>query len=313
MFRFLLFIISIAVIWIFSNRYFITLQAPEQIPEIITPEATVLEVVVPKVVVPKVITVSQGEIRLIPVPEKVSLNAGTVSAFFDGKKVPVFDYGGRAYTLVPVSAQKSVGTYNLEIFRDEQVIDSLPVIITRKEFPEDILNVPYEFVEFPKQVQDNIREIKQPFLDALQRTSEMRRWNTGFSYPLDAIDITDFFGQRRVYTNYTTPFHSGVDLKASLGTFIYSVSEGQVLWGGDSKLYFEGNAVVVDHGQEIISMYLHLDSVEVGVGDKVERNQILGRSGTSGFGTGPHLHFAVKVGGEYVNPLQFIEAFQAIR
>ena len=312
-FWFLLFIVSIAVIWIFSSKYFITLQVPEQTLEIIAPEAIVLEVIVPKVVVPEVITVPQGEIRLIPIPKKVSLNTETVHAFFDGKKVPVFDYSGRVYTLVPVSAQKSVGTYNLEIFKDEQIIDLLPIIITRKEFPEDVLNIPYEFVEFPKQVQDNIREIKQPFLEALQKTSETRRWSTGFSYPLDVIDITDFFGKRRVYTNYTTPFHNGVDLRATSGTSVYSVSGGQVLWGGDSKLYFEGNAVVVDHGQEIISMYLHLDSVKVEAGDKIERNQILGRSGASGFGTGPHLHFAVKVGGEYVDPLQFIEAFQDVR
>lgn len=310
---FLLFIVPITAVWVLGSEYLVSRQIPERIPEVITSEATVLEVVVPKVVVPKVVAVPQGEIRLVLVPRNISLNPGITRAIFDGAEVPIFDYSGYVYVLLPVSAQKPVGAYDLEVLEGERVVNSLLVNVVHKEFPKDVLNVSYEFVEFPQEVKDSIREVKQPFLEALQRTVAIRRWSTGFSHPLEVIDITDFFGQQRVYTNYTTPFHSGVDLRAAPGTSVRAISEGRVLWGGDSKLYFEGNAVVIDHGQKIISMYLHLDSVEVEVGDIVRRGQVVGRSGASGFGTGPHLHFAVKVGGKYVGPLQFIGAFQDIR
>jgi len=312
-FWFLLFVVSFFTIWVLDNRYLVSRQIPEQITEVIISEATVLEVVVPKATIPEVVTVPQGEIRLVPVPRNISLNLGITRAIFSDIEIPIFDYEDQVYVLVPASAQKPVGAYNLEILEDERVVNSLIVNVVHKEFPKDVLNVRYEFAEFPQEVKENIREVKQPFLEALQRTVVTRRWSTGFSYPLETIDITDFFGQQRVYTNYTTPFHSGVDLRAAPGTSVRAISEGRVLWGGDSKLYFEGNAVVIDHGQKIISMYLHLDSVEVEVHDIVRRGQVVGRSGASGFGTGPHLHFAVKVGGEYVGPLQFIGVFQDIR
>jgi murein DD-endopeptidase MepM/ murein hydrolase activator NlpD len=67
-------------------------------------------------------------------------------------------------------------------------------------------------------------------------------------------------------------------------------------------LYFEGNCVVLDHGQGLLSLYLHLSEIKVKEGERVERGQVLGLSGATGRATGPHLHIAVRWQGVYLNP-----------
>ena len=84
------------------------------------------------------------------------------------------------------------------------------------------------------------------------------------------------------------------------GTSVTAVNRGQVILA--RSLFFEGNCVVIDHGQGLLSLYLHLSKFSVKEGDAVEKHQQIGRSGGTGRATGPHLHLAVRWQGVYLNP-----------
>jgi murein DD-endopeptidase MepM/ murein hydrolase activator NlpD len=91
-----------------------------------------------------------------------------------------------------------------------------------------------------------------------------------------------------------------LDFRVPSGTPVAAMNDGTVLLA--RPLYFEGNFVVVDHGQGLLTLYLHLSGFKVKEGDQVKRGEIIGLSGGTGRATGPHLHVAVRWQGTYLDP-----------
>ena len=94
--------------------------------------------------------------------------------------------------------------------------------------------------------------------------------------------------------------HQGLDFAVPKGTPVSATNAGTVLLA--SPLYFEGNCVVLDHGQGLLTLYLHLSEIKVKPGERVQGGQEIGLSGGTGRATGPHLHLAVRWEGVYLNP-----------
>lgn len=113
--------------------------------------------------------------------------------------------------------------------------------------------------------------------------------------------ITSFFGMRLHPILGINKMHTGIDISANTGSSVLSALEGTVIWSNWLGSY--GKCIMVDHGGGITTVYAHLSTFEVSKGDQVNQNQLLARSGNTGNSTGPHLHFEVRVDGEYVNPL----------
>lgn len=113
--------------------------------------------------------------------------------------------------------------------------------------------------------------------------------------------ITSFFGMRLHPILGVNKMHTGIDISANTGSSVLSALEGTVIWSNWLGSY--GKCVMVDHGGGITTVYAHLSTFEVSKGDQVNQNQLLARSGNTGNSTGPHLHFEVRVDGEYVDPL----------
>jgi murein DD-endopeptidase MepM/ murein hydrolase activator NlpD len=112
--------------------------------------------------------------------------------------------------------------------------------------------------------------------------------------------VSDVFGTRRTFNGKVQSMHQGLDYAVPKGTPVSAVNAGTVLLA--SPLYFEGNCVVLDHGQGLLTLYLHLSEIKVKPGERVERGQEIGLSGGTGRATGPHLHLAVRWEGVYLNP-----------
>lgn len=108
------------------------------------------------------------------------------------------------------------------------------------------------------------------------------------------------FGLRRFYNGEPRSPHKGMDIAAPEGTPIEAPAAGIVTAVGD--YYFNGNTVIVDHGQGLISLYCHLSETDVAVGDKLATGDVLGKVGATGRVTGPHLHFATYLNGTAVDP-----------
>ena len=128
------------------------------------------------------------------------------------------------------------------------------------------------------------------------------KWSGSLLRPVDGR-VTCPFGPRIHPITHRPSFHNGVDLGASYGTPIHAAANGLVVHSGWWGAY--GQAVIIDHGSGLSTMYGHMSSIAVGDGQTVHRGQIIGYVGSTGWSTGPHLHFTVFKNGDAVNPLGF--------
>ena len=115
-------------------------------------------------------------------------------------------------------------------------------------------------------------------------------------------EISSHFGMRHHPISNTTKFHQGVDIKMTTGTKISSPHAGKVIFAGKKGGY--GNFIEIDHGKGITTAYAHLSKIDVKKGDFINENELIGKSGSTGRSTGPHLHFEVKKDGKAINPTQ---------
>nr|WP_243090737.1 M23 family metallopeptidase [Thermus neutrinimicus] len=120
-------------------------------------------------------------------------------------------------------------------------------------------------------------------------------------WPLSGFRITTYFGQRGAFQRY----HTGIDLAAPYGTPIVAAKAGQVEVAGWSSVGY-GFHVVLDHGGGVETLYAHMSRIAVRAGQWVEAGQVIGYVGSTGWSTGPHLHFEVRVGGVARNPLAYL-------
>ncbi|MBN1298647.1 MAG: M23 family metallopeptidase [Actinobacteria bacterium] len=118
------------------------------------------------------------------------------------------------------------------------------------------------------------------------------RLRSGFGYRIHPI-----FGYRR--------FHSGIDLAAPSGTLIYSADGGEIIHTGYDGGY--GYSIMVYHGGGFATWYAHLSRILVNVGQRVERGEVIGLVGSTGWSTGPHLHFEVRINGAAQDPLAYLQ------
>jgi len=116
--------------------------------------------------------------------------------------------------------------------------------------------------------------------------------------------VNSEFGMRQSPWSSGTEFHSGLDIRAQHGTPIRAPAGGTVNVAGSYQEY--GMTVIVDHGQDIKSVYGHLSKTNVKVGERVERGAVLGWSGNTGRSTGAHLHYEILVKGQAVNPRAYL-------
>ncbi|MQW89592.1 M23 family metallopeptidase [Sinorhizobium saheli] len=139
----------------------------------------------------------------------------------------------------------------------------------------------------------------------LERTRDAAR-KLPLANPLPASDVTSSFGNRQDPFLGRLALHAGIDFRAPSGTRIRSTAAGVVTAAGPAGGY--GNMVEIDHGNGVSTRYAHLAVVLVNVGDHVEADQVVAKSGSTGRSTGPHLHYEVRLNGEAVDPIRFLRA-----
>lgn len=128
---------------------------------------------------------------------------------------------------------------------------------------------------------------------------------SGFVWPLaSAGRLSCGFGPRKAPTAGASTYHRGIDIAVPTGTVVRASKAGKVVTAAYSSS--AGNYVALYHGDGVYTYYMHCSSLSVSVGDEVAQGQTVALSGSTGISTGPHLHFAVNVGGQYVNPLNYV-------
>jgi murein DD-endopeptidase MepM/ murein hydrolase activator NlpD len=120
-------------------------------------------------------------------------------------------------------------------------------------------------------------------------------------------DVTSGFGTRTDPIDGTSRFHTGVDLRAPEGSPIRAAADGVVRRAGARGGY--GNAIEIDHGEGVSTLYAHASNVSVQPGDRIARGAEVGQVGQTGRATGPHLHFEVRVEGKPIDPKAALKAY----
>jgi len=114
-----------------------------------------------------------------------------------------------------------------------------------------------------------------------------------FDYPVSSVRITQGYGKTSFSKNYVSGLHNGIDFGLSSGNNVFAARKGKVIGKGNNGKYAYGKWIAIDHGDGLVTLYGHLSSQSVSKGKKVDTGDKIGKSGNTGFSTGPHLHFSV--------------------
>lgn len=131
----------------------------------------------------------------------------------------------------------------------------------------------------------------------------------GLIWPSDARYITSPFGNRDQPTAGASTNHKGVDIGASWYSKVYAAQSGKVIQAGWNGGY--GYSVTIHHNHGVSTLYAHLDSYNVRVGQQVSRGQVIGKCGSTGISNGPHIHYEVRVNGVQIDPLPYLPGYIA--
>jgi murein DD-endopeptidase MepM/ murein hydrolase activator NlpD len=129
-------------------------------------------------------------------------------------------------------------------------------------------------------------------------------WTSSFRAPVTAA-ATDSFGTRRMFNGKLASVHKGMDFRAAMGTPVRAGNSGVVVLA--RPLYYEGNCVMIDHGLGLFTLSMHFSRIDVKEGQHVVAGDQLGLSGATGRVTGPHLHWAVRWQGAYLDPAKLLQ------
>jgi len=176
---------------------------------------------------------------------------------------------------------------------------SSEVTIGAKRYPTTAISVAPEYVQPPQDLLARIEQEAALKRQVFAQIAPETYWTGRFKLPVDS-SITAIFGSARTYNGVKRSTHHGMDLRAAIGTPVRATNQGTVVLA--RGLYYEGNCVILDHGQGLLTIYMHLSEIRVKEGQRVEGGEILGLSGNSGQVTAPHLHFAVRWQGIYLDP-----------
>ena len=149
---------------------------------------------------------------------------------------------------------------------------------------------------------ENIVRIEKEadLLNSIWQIDSERLWEGSFLLPLQN-PLSTPFGTKRIINMATVSIHKGLDIKGQEGEEIKASNTGRVIL--TEELFFGGNTVIIDHGQGMFTIYMHMSGFKVSPGDLVSKNEIIGSVGSTGRASGPHLHFGVKISGINVNPV----------
>jgi murein DD-endopeptidase MepM/ murein hydrolase activator NlpD len=185
---------------------------------------------------------------------------------------------------------------------------NLPFSVGSKKYPEQHITLKNQRQVNPNP--DDLKRIEQE-LDVQVRAYRSFTPGTPSNLLLDKpVDgpLSSKFGVRRFFNGEERNPHAGLDFAVPAGTPIKAPAAGKVILIGN--YFFNGNTVFVDHGQGFISMFCHMSKIDVKVGDAVPRGGVVGRVGSTGRATGPHMHWNVSLNDARVDPAIFINAFQ---
>lgn len=222
-------------------------------------------------------------------------------AIFLGKTYPPLRVSGEdaPVFLLGIDLDARAGNEQILVRRLGGREERLPVTVVTRVFPEERLTLPREMVTPPKELEERILREQVLAAEVYRTSAHGQLWDGAFTRPLDNAAAGNF-GRRRILNGIPKSPHGGQDYAAPAGTPVRAVAGGAVRLARD--FYYSGLTLLVDHGAGLVSQYLHLEQTLVAEGDAVSAGQVIGRVGSTGRATGPHLHLGLRLFEQRVDP-----------
>ncbi len=241
-----------------------------------------------------------GGIAIIPLPD----NANPYSARYNGRKVLVTQRDGRTVAVVGLALGTKPGSYRLQVKSAAGRPLGIAFTVTDKAYEEQHITIEDKRKVNPEpRDQQRITREQKLINAALEHWSDQDNVVVEFYKPVTGPTSSPF-GLRRFFNEQARNPHSGLDIAAAAGTPVQAPAPGTVIETGD--FFFNGNTVLIDHGQGLVTMYCHLSAIDVKRGDRLRTGDRIGKVGMTGRVTGPHLHWGVSLNDARVDPLLFL-------
>lgn len=244
--------------------------------------------------------------ELLALKEAAAAKQASVEALLGAKQAELASYEEQI-----ASAQEQVDAYQQDLAAQEAKILALEEEILRKE--EEARRRAEEEAkrreeEARKRAEEEQREDKEsggPVQGAGGSNINPDLGDSSFIWPCpSSSQITSGFGSRSSPTEGASTEHKGIDIGAAAGSSILAAADGVVLIATYS--YSAGNYVTISHGGGVSTVYMHCSRLDVSAGETVKKGQVIGAVGSTGYSTGPHLHFGIRSGGAYVDPSLYV-------
>ncbi len=244
---------------------------------------------------------AHGTIALLPIE-----SSEVASVVFQER--PQLIVGNVAIVRIPLFMTS--GETDVKVSYQDGRSENVAIKVLDREYPEERITVTDQEHVTPSTA--NLERIRE-------ESARMRAaYNLFTEQPLDLLPIiqpiegrtSGVFGSRRFFNDQPRNPHSGIDWAAPTGTPIKNPTPGTVVVVGD--FFFNGKTVMIDHGGGFISMMCHLSEILVTEGQRIDRSKVIGKVGTTGRSTGPHLHWSVSLSGERTDPAVFMATLNAL-
>ncbi|HHM05092.1 MAG TPA: M23 family metallopeptidase [Gammaproteobacteria bacterium] len=221
---------------------------------------------------------------------------------FRQRRVMVVRDGERWLAVVGLPLNLKPGDYHLDVSRNPP--RRIPFQVRPKHYETQHLTIKNKRKVNPLQ-----RDLDRIVREREEMNAAFAAWRNQAEVPLRFIlpttgPLSSPFGLRRVFNGQPRKPHSGLDIAAPEGAAIKAPADGVVTAVGD--YFFNGNTVLIDHGQGLVTLYCHMSRTDVAQGQRVKQGEVIGAVGATGRVTGPHLHWSVSLNNARVNPKLFL-------
>lgn len=220
-------------------------------------------------------------------------------------KPNMFKYNDDYVILLPVSYfNKYDNVYSFKLLIGDETF-SYAIKVNDKEFVTQQLTIDTKIAAETRN-DKSAQEVKEKIDPLRPVCDDVAYWEGDFIMPVEGGRVREYdFGKRRHVNGSPTSYrHNGLDIGHDLGVPVMASNSGRILIA--DYMIGTGNTVIIEHGFGLKTWYYHMDELNVKTGDMVTKGDIIGKVGTTGFSTGPHLHFSASINWVYINPITLI-------
>ena len=226
------------------------------------------------------------------------------SAQYRNRQVLLADFEGEQYAIVGIPLDAPPGSHQLDLHSADGETEVIGFTVVNKDYVEQRLTITNE-----RQVNPNNEDMERISRESAEMNAAFSSWDESLQPTLTMLPPVDgvrssSFGLRRFFNDQPRAPHSGMDIAAPEGTPIIAPAAGVVLATGN--YFFNGNTIILDHGYGLITLYCHMNTIDVEPGQRVEAGEQIGQVGQTGRVTGPHLHWSINLNKVRVDPALFL-------